>query len=173
MTYHALRKQKRGSYCRAAENSGLELHPRNLYGRAEGAQKQTLWLHASTCLTRSSPLSILRIENLARNRNAAFPTRGVWWESSCKRQERDSLCVIVAKPIVRKSRRCYLSTLIMPWCVQERGTTEAKQDKTKTQLSLSTCQQENTANGWPQKRLWYQRKTRKIWKVLLGAHHNL
>lgn len=142
----------------------------NLYDRAEGAPKQRSRLHATTCLTWSSAPSIFRIEEVAPSRKGSFPyIRGVMeaW-NSCTRQQRDGLHGIVAKPAVRKSHKYCLSTVITPWSVQERGTTDAKQDKTKTQLNLSACQQENRANESSRQRLWYQRQTQKIWKAPFG-----
>ena len=149
----------------------------NLCGGAEGTQKQKSWLHATTYLTSSSPLSIFRIEELARSRNGVFPNqRGVMeaW-SSCARQQSDSWHGIVAKPALSKRQRwgCCLDTFIMPPCVQERGTTAAKPGKPNTQQGLSAYQQENTAEEGSQQRLLYQRKSPKIWRPSLGVHHKL
>lgn len=75
------------------------------------------------------------------------PTYGLMEECSSSISNRESLHGIAAKPAVRRSHRNCLSTLIVPRCVQDRGTSGAKQNKPQIQVNLSVSQQENTADG--------------------------
>lgn len=57
------------------------------------------------------------------------------------KQQTESSHSVAAKPAGRRSHRNCLSTLIVPRCVRDRGTSAAKQTKPQIQVNLSVYQQ--------------------------------